>query len=150
MTLADHIPVAPLDEKLGITVLEATAERVVARMPVAGNTQPFGLLHGGAFMVLAESLGSILCSIQAWPDRVPVGTDVNGTFHRAVSSGHVTGVATMIRAGRQLATVEIVISDDEGRRAATARLTCFLRPLDDEARAKAAEASRPEPSAQRP
>src|ERR671916_375881 len=57
--------------RMGIEVTEATVERVVGTMPVAGNTQPFGLLHGGASCVLAETLGSMGSAIHAHPDRYP-------------------------------------------------------------------------------
>lgn len=122
------LPKAPLDELLGIEYLETTAERVVARMPVEGNTQPAGLLHGGASCVLAESLGSVAASLYGHPTRVPVGVDINATHHRGVRKGHVTGVATPAHLGRGSASYEIVITDDDGHRVCTARLTCVLRP----------------------
>jgi uncharacterized protein (TIGR00369 family) len=97
-------------------------------MPVEGNTQPFGLLHGGASCVLAESLGSIGASLHAMPDLVAVGTDINATHHRAASSGIVTGVATPLYLGRTVASYQIVIDDAAGRRLCTARITCLLVP----------------------
>jgi uncharacterized protein (TIGR00369 family) len=96
-------------------------------MPVAGNRQPFGLLHGGASVVLAETLGSIAANMHAGPEQVAVGIEVSATHHRSATSGHVTGTATAISLGRTLATYEIVILDDEGRRTCTSRLTCLLR-----------------------
>lgn len=117
-----------LDERMGIEYLEADPDRVVARMPVEGNTQPFGLLHGGASCVLAESLGSVAAALHSLPDRVPVGVDINATHHRSVDKGYVTGVATPIHRGRTAATFDVAISDDAGRRVCTARITCFLRP----------------------
>jgi uncharacterized protein (TIGR00369 family) len=57
-------------------------------MPVEGNTQPYGLLHGGASVVLAESLGSLGSAIHAHPDRISVGVDINATHHRAATSRH--------------------------------------------------------------
>jgi uncharacterized protein (TIGR00369 family) len=116
-----------LAEAMGIEFLEASAERLVGRMPVAGNTQPYGLLHGGASCVLAESLGSIGAVLHAGEGRIAVGIEINATHHRAVSEGYVTGVATRVHGGRTLATYEIVISDDRDRRVCTARLTCMLR-----------------------
>ncbi|WP_084000667.1 PaaI family thioesterase [Actinomadura kijaniata] len=112
---------------MGIEYLEASAERVVGRMPVKGNTQPYGLLHGGASCVLAESLGSVGAALHAGPDRIAVGVEINATHHRAASDGHVTGVATRLHGGGSLATYEIVITDEQGRRVCTARLTCMLR-----------------------
>src|SRR5919107_114933 len=85
-----------LNEKMGIELVEVAAERIVATMPVEGNTQPFGLLHGGASVVLAETLGSIGSAIHAYPAKVAVGVDINATHHRAATSGLVTGVATAI------------------------------------------------------
>jgi uncharacterized protein (TIGR00369 family) len=113
--------------RMGITFTEASAERVVGTMPVAGNTQPYGLMHGGASCVLAETLGSVGAALHAGDGRVTVGIEINATHHRAVSAGLVTGVATKVHAGRTLATYEIVITDDRGRRVCTARLSCLLR-----------------------
>jgi uncharacterized protein (TIGR00369 family) len=124
---SDFDPAGELGPKLGIEFLELTAERVVARMPVSGNRQPFGLLHGGASCVLAESLGSMGAAVHAGPGRMPVGVDINATHHRAATGGYVTGVATPLHLGRSAATYEIVISDDRERRVCTARLTCFIR-----------------------
>ena len=116
-----------LVERMDIEILEVGAERTVARMPVAGNTQPYGLLHGGASAVLAETVGSIASATHAGPDRVAVGIELSCTHHRAARSGHVTGTAIPIHTGGSLATYEIVVADDRGRRLCTARLTCLLR-----------------------
>jgi 1,4-dihydroxy-2-naphthoyl-CoA hydrolase len=119
-----------LNERLGVQLLEVTAERVVGTMPVEGNTQPFGLLHGGASVALAETLGSLGSTMHAFPDRVRVGVDINATHHRAARSGTVTGVATPVHLGRTMATYEVVISDEDGRRVCTSRITCALVPKD--------------------
>jgi 1,4-dihydroxy-2-naphthoyl-CoA hydrolase len=119
-----------LNDKLGVRLLEATAARVVATMPVEGNTQPYGLLHGGASVALAESLGSIGSALHGHPDRLSVGVDINATHHRAARAGLVTGVATAIHLGRSSASYDVVISDDEGRRVCTSRITCSLIPAD--------------------
>ena len=116
-----------LADRMGISIVEASAERVVGTMPVAGNTQPYGLLHGGASCVLAETLGSLGSALHAGQDRVTVGIEISATHHRAASSGQVTGVATRLHGGRTVATYEIVISDGGGRRVCTSRLTCLLR-----------------------
>ncbi len=113
--------------RMGIKILEASAERVVATMPVAGNTQPYGLLHGGASCVLAETIGSLGSALHAGPDLITVGIEINATHHRAASSGLVTGVATRVHGGSTLTTYEIVITDERGRRVCTARLSCLLR-----------------------
>ena len=99
----------------------------MGRMPVAGNTQPYGLLHGGASVVLAETLGSTGAAIHAGADRIAVGIEINATHHRSATSGFVTGVATRLHGGRSLATYEIEITDEQGRRVCTSRLTCMLR-----------------------
>jgi uncharacterized protein (TIGR00369 family) len=116
-----------LIERMGIEVLEATPERLVATMPVEGNTQPYGLLHGGASVVLAETLGSIGAGLHAGPGRIAVGLDINATHHRAARSGLVTGTATLLSAGRTLVSYDIVVTDDAGRRTCTSRITCLLR-----------------------
>ncbi len=112
---------------MGIEFLEAAPERVVGRMPVKGNTQPYGLLHGGASCVLAETLGSIGSALHAGEGRIAVGIEINATHHRSATEGFVTGVATRVHGGRTLATYEIVITDDQDRRVCTARLSCMLR-----------------------
>ncbi|PZT74537.1 MULTISPECIES: PaaI family thioesterase [unclassified Streptomyces] len=116
-----------LGERMGVRVLEASAERVVGTMPVEGNTQPYGLLHGGASAVLAETLGSVGSMLHGGPAKVAVGVDLNCTHHRGVRSGLVTGVATPVHRGRSTATYEISITDEHDKRVCTARLTCLLR-----------------------
>lgn len=116
-----------LDERMGIEIVEASAERVVATMPVAGNTQPFGLLHGGANVVIAESVGSIGANIAAGPGRFAVGLDINATHHRSARGGTVTATATALSIGRTLAAYDVAIVDEEGNRTCTARITCMLR-----------------------
>ncbi len=132
---ADQLDLAELNDaypqtlayRMGIRITEASAQRVVGTMPVEGNTQPYGLLHGGASCVLAETLGSTGAALHAGRDRFAVGIEVNATHHRAASAGQVTGVATQSHAGRTLATYEVLITDDRGRRVCTARLSCLLR-----------------------
>jgi 1,4-dihydroxy-2-naphthoyl-CoA hydrolase len=115
-----------LDTKMGFDLLSLTPERVVGRMPVAGNTQPYGLWHGGASCVLAETLASLGSFIYAQPDRISVGVDINATHHRSVTAGWVTGTATALRLGRSVASYEIVITNDADERVCTARVTCQL------------------------
>lgn len=115
-----------LIERLGIVVREVSAHRAVATMPVAGNTQPFGLLHGGATAALAETLGSYAAVAHAGPGRVAVGIELNATHHRSARSGTVTGTAQAVHLGRTLATYEVVVDDEDGRRLCTARLTCMI------------------------
>jgi len=115
-----------LNERMGIELVEISPERVVATMPVEGNTQPYGLLHGGASVVLAETLGSVGSALHAVPDRLSVGVDINATHHRSATSGTVTGVATAVHLGRSMACYEVVITDEQDRRLCTARITCAL------------------------
>jgi uncharacterized protein (TIGR00369 family) len=117
-----------LNEKMGVEFVEVAPERLVARMPVQGNTQPYGLLHGGASVVLAETLGSMGSAIHGHPDRVAVGVDINATHHRSATEGVVTGVATPIHLGRTMTTWEVVITDERGKRVCTSRITCALVP----------------------
>jgi uncharacterized protein (TIGR00369 family) len=115
-----------LDEKMGIEILEASPARLVGRMPVKGNTQPVGLLHGGANVVLAESLGSIGTQLHAGADRRIVGVDINATHHKSAVSGYVTGVATAVSLGKTMCCYEIVVTNEAGERTCTARITCLI------------------------
>jgi uncharacterized protein (TIGR00369 family) len=121
------LPQNTLPARMGIEIIEASPERVVGTMPVAGNTQPYGLLHGGASCVLAESLGSVGAALHAGPGVACIGIEISATHHRGAREGLVTGVATRIHGGRTLATYEIVITDEGGHRICTSRLTCLLR-----------------------
>jgi uncharacterized protein (TIGR00369 family) len=117
-----------LGARMGIEIIEATSERVVATMPVEGNTQPYGLLHGGASCVLAETLGSVGSALHAGVDHIVVGVDINATHHRSARSGLVTGTATAVHRGRTIATYDVAITDADGRRVCTSRITCLIRP----------------------
>ena len=121
------MPAGALGAKMGIEVLELSPERSVARMPVEGNTQPYGILHGGAHVVLAESLGSMSAHVHAGPGRYAVGIEVNASHSRAVTSGWVTGTCTAISLGRTLTVHEVVVTDDDGNRLSTVRITNLLR-----------------------
>ena len=115
-----------LAEKMGIEFTEFSIERSVATMPVEGNTQPVGLLHGGAYVVLGESLGSMAANLHAGPDRLAVGVDINATHTRSATSGIVTGVCTPVHLGRSLTVHEIAVTDDQGRRCSTIRITNMI------------------------
>jgi 1,4-dihydroxy-2-naphthoyl-CoA hydrolase len=116
-----------LARRLGIELKEIDPQRLVATMPVDGNRQPAGLLHGGASVALAETLGSIGTALHAGPGKMVVGVDINATHHRAAVSGLVTGVATPLHLGRGTATYEVVVTDEAGRRVCTSRITCLIR-----------------------
>lgn len=132
MTAGDNpepwtIELGELDRKMGVVVLEQSAERVVATMPVEGNTQSFGLLHGGASMAFGEALGSWAAVIHAATlGKTAVGLDISGTHHRGARSGLVTGTATAIHLGRTTTSHEVVLTDDEGNRLCTVRITNLL------------------------
>lgn len=118
--------IGALDKKMGIEIIEASPERLVATMPVEGNTQPIGLLHGGANVVLAESLGSIGTQLHAGADRKIVGVDINATHHKSATSGIVTAIATAISLGKTLCSYNVEIKNDKGERTCTARITCLI------------------------
>jgi 1,4-dihydroxy-2-naphthoyl-CoA hydrolase len=118
-----------LCRRMGIEFLELSAEYSVARMPVEGNRQVVGILHGGAHVVLGESLGSISSAIHAGPGRFPVGIEINASHSRSISEGWVTATCRAIALGRTLATHEIVIEDDEGRRLSTVRISNLIRDM---------------------
>ncbi|HIW61741.1 MAG TPA: hotdog fold thioesterase [Candidatus Stackebrandtia excrementipullorum] len=125
--LAALFSAGKLGERMGIRVAHASPERITATMPVDGNTQPYGLLHGGASAVLAETLGSIGAMLHAGPHRIAVGVDLNVTHHRAAKAGTVTGVATPIHRGRSTATYEIAVTDENDKRICTGRITCLIK-----------------------
>ncbi|WP_199915351.1 hotdog fold thioesterase [Aminobacter sp. MSH1] len=116
-----------LEYKMGIEFLELTAERSVARMPVIGNRQGISMLHGGAHVVLAESLGSISAALHAGEGRYAVGIEVNASHSRGVTDAWVTATCEALHLGRTLCTHQVVISDEKGRRCSTVRITSMLR-----------------------
>jgi uncharacterized protein (TIGR00369 family) len=115
-----------LDKKMGIEITEASPQRLVGRMPVEGNTQPFGLLHGGANVVLAESLGSVGTHLHAGPSRRIVGIEISASHHKSATQGYVTAVATAITLGKTLCTYSVEITNDKGEKTCTARITCLI------------------------
>ncbi len=117
-----------LAEKMGIQLLELSAERAVATMPVSGNTQPLGLLHGGAHVVLAESLGSFAANVHAHPWGYAVGIELSATHHSSITEGLVTGTCVAIKLGKTLTSHEISMTDESGRLLSTVRITNFIRP----------------------
>lgn len=118
------IELGELDKKMGVTVVEQSPEKVVATMPIDGNRQSLGLLHGGAMVAIAEAVGSWAAVIHASTmGKVAVGVDINATHHASGREGMVTATATAIRLGRTLTSHEVTITDDAGRRLCTARIT---------------------------
>ena len=116
-----------LDDKLGIIITDFDPDRVGATIPVEGNQQPFGLLHGGATCALAETVGSWAAALHAGAGREVVGIELNVSYLRAATEGTVTAVCTPVRRGRTLATFVIEMADDSGRPTASARLTCLVK-----------------------
>ena len=116
-----------LADTMGIKLLEASAEKVVATMPVAGNTQPYGLLHGGANVVLAETIGSLAGNLHAGENRIAVGVDINATHLKSATAGTVTAYCKAARLGGTVAVFEIEIRDESGDLTCLSRLTCALR-----------------------
>ena len=116
-----------LAEKMGMEFVEFSIDRCVATLPVEGNTQPVGLMHGGAYVVLGESLGSMAANLYAGPGRLAVGVDINATHTRSARSGLVTGVCTPVHLGRSMTVHEIAVSDDQGRRLSTIRITNMIK-----------------------
>lgn len=115
-----------LDQKLGLEVTELSAGKVVGRLPVEGNTQPAGLLHGGATAAVVETLGSLGSLAHAGAGAQVVGVDLNVTHLRAVREGHITATATPVHLGRTSAVWTVEVRDDAGRLTAVGRLTCRL------------------------
>jgi len=124
----DDLTLGALGSRMGMSLIEARPERVVITMPVEGNTQPFGLLHGGASAVLIETAGSIGAALHAGEDHHVVGLDINATHHRGATRGIVTATATPLALGRTLTSYQVQIHDEDGRLVCTGRLTCLIRP----------------------
>jgi 1,4-dihydroxy-2-naphthoyl-CoA hydrolase len=119
--------ISPLDDKLGIRIVDYDPQRVVATMPVEGNQQPYGLLHGGATCALVETVGSWAGALAAGPGRQVVGIELSASYLRSATDGVVTAVCTPVRVGRTLATFLVEVTDAQGRPTATARLTCLVK-----------------------
>lgn len=114
---------------MGMTLVEASPDRVIISMPVEGNTQPMGLLHGGANAVLIETAGSIGAALHAGRGKAIVGLDINATHHRSAREGTVTATAVPLSLGRTLTSYEVTIRDDADRLLCTGRLTCLVREV---------------------
>ncbi|SFS18521.1 uncharacterized domain 1-containing protein [Agrococcus baldri] len=121
------MPGGQLAQRMGIEFLKLSAEHSIARMPAEGNLQPVGFVHGGAYCVIAETLGSISANIHAGEERYAVGTDINATHTRSITSGWVTAECRAVHLGRSMTVHEVVCTDDEGKRASTLRITNFIK-----------------------
>ena len=119
-----------LMEKLGLEFVEIGPDRLVGTIPVEGNTQPYGILHGGATAALCETLASIGTALLAGPGRRAVGIELNVNHLRAVGSGRVTATAVPLHVGRSTAVWDMRVEDEDGRLVAVSRLTLAIRPVD--------------------
>ena len=113
--------------------MEATRERVVARMPVGPRVhQPFGLLHGGASVALAETVASTAAWMHVDPEReTVVGIEINANHLRAKRDGTVTAAATPVHVGRRTQVWEVRVSDEQGRAVCVSRCTLAVVPRGD-------------------
>jgi 1,4-dihydroxy-2-naphthoyl-CoA hydrolase len=113
-----------IHDLLGVEVIEATADRVVMRLPVNWKVhQPYGILHGGVSALLAESAASFGAALAAGPGRNVVGIELNASHLRSARDGHLTAVATPVRVGRTVQVWHIALADDDGRAICDARCT---------------------------
>lgn len=119
--------VGELADSMGIKVLELSAESGIATMPAEGNRQPLGIVHGGAYVVLAETLGSMCAYVAAGEGRHAVGIEINASHTRSCKSGLITATAKAVNIGKNLTTHEVVVTDENGTRLSTVRITNFLR-----------------------
>jgi 1,4-dihydroxy-2-naphthoyl-CoA hydrolase len=122
----------PLSQKMDIQFHKLTAEHSIGSMPAEGNTQSIGIVHGGAYVVIGESLGSISANIHAGEGRRAVGIEINATHTGSISEGFVIAECTALNLGRSLTTHEIVCRDENGRRLSTIRITNFIKTLKSE------------------
>lgn len=121
------ITLGELDEKMGVKIVEESVERVVATMPVEGNRQSFGLLHGGASLAVGEAVGSWAAVIHASTmGKTAVGVDVSATHHKSARDGQITITATPIHLGGTLTTHEVLLTNEAGQRLCTLRITNLL------------------------
>ena len=125
--LANEHMRAGLAERLGIEWLEISGERVVATMPVEGNVQPYGILHGGATAALCETVASVGTAVQVGADKRVTGVELNINHLRAVMSGKVTATGMPLHVGRTTAVWDMRVHDDRGRLVAVSRLTLAIR-----------------------
>lgn len=117
-------------EHVGIEVTEVGEDYLVGTMPVDARTkQPAGLLHGGASVVLAESLGSIAANLCCGTDQYCVGLEINANHLKSTTSGMVTGMTRPIHIGRSTQVWEIQIKNDNGQLTCISRITMAAKAL---------------------
>lgn len=131
---------------VGIEFVAVGNDYLSARMPVDHRTrQPMGILHGGASVVLAETLGSMAAVMSSDPDGGPwFGLEVNANHLRAVREGHVTATARPVHIGRSTSIWDIRLHDDAGRMTCISRLTMIRMPTDSPSMTELRRAEEPE------
>lgn len=125
--LANEAMRGTLMERMGIEWVEVAPARLVARMPVAGNEQVYGVLHGGATATLCETVGSFGTAVVVGLDRRVVGIQLSVNHLRSVSAGHVTCVGVPVRVGRRVAVWDLRVTDERDELVAAASLTVAIR-----------------------
>lgn len=117
-------------EAIGIEVKDISDEHVVATMPVHGATkQPFGVLHGGASVVLAETVASIgTYNLIDWENELAMGLEINANHIRSKGDGMVTAVGTPLHRGRKIMVWDVRISDEAGKLICVSRCTVAVVP----------------------
>lgn len=126
--LMDKRGLGELAERMGIVLQELSIEQTIATMPVEGNRQPLGLVNGGAYLVLGETLGSLSANVWAHTlGKVAVGIEINASHSRSATKGTVTAICKPISLGKTLTVHEIVCYDDENNRLSTVRITNLIR-----------------------
>jgi uncharacterized protein (TIGR00369 family) len=119
--------VGELGDKMGIKMVALSAESGIATMPAEGNRQPMGIVHGGAYVVLAETLGSSCAAVAAGVGRHAVGIEINASHTKSATEGLITATAKAVNIGKNLTTHEVIVTDENGNRLSTIRITNFLR-----------------------
>ncbi|GAB2653391.1 PaaI family thioesterase [Gordonia jinhuaensis] len=115
-----------LAARMGIVIEDLTAQHAVARMPVEGNTQITGRVHGGAYAVLAETVASMAAGAGAPPDRVALGVELSASHVGGTDTGYVHARCRAVSLGRRICVHEVTVTDDAGRLLSTVRVTNYL------------------------
>jgi 1,4-dihydroxy-2-naphthoyl-CoA hydrolase len=127
LRMASEATRGTLMERIGVEWLEIDPERIVARIPVEGNTQVYGFLHGGATATLIESVGSFGTAVAVGLDKQVVGVQLSVNHLRAVRDGHVTATGVPHRVGQSVAVWDVRVTDDHGNLVAAGTLTVAIR-----------------------
>jgi uncharacterized protein (TIGR00369 family) len=112
---------------IGLEYLEVSPSRMVARIPVEPNLQPYGLLHGGATAALCETVASFGTAVAVGLEKLVTGVELNVNHIRGVRTGFVTATGIPLHVGRTTAVWDMRVHDDEARLVAVGRLTLVIR-----------------------